>query len=169
MRRGLRGARIRRIALLRRSKGKAMQARFVGMLAAGLLCAPAVLAGAAKGWPLQIPGAESITVYQPQAESLKDSVLSSRTPFSGSQRPGEPVFAALWLSSRVSGDANVTLQPAKVTRLRFPGSDDAHEQALQDSIDRALAARGPQAISHAALQESLAAEEKARASVEEIK
>jgi hypothetical protein len=147
-----------------------MQVRSLGMLAVGLFCAPAVLADKAQGWPLQIPaGAESITVYQPQPESLKDSVLASRAAFSLKQGAGEPVFGALWLSSRVSGDTNLTLQPAKVTRIRFPGSDDAHEQALEDSIDRALAARGEQTFSRAALQESLAAEEKARASVEEIK
>jgi hypothetical protein len=147
-----------------------MPVRLLALFAA-LICAPAAMAE--EAWPLQIPaGADSITVYQPQPESLKDAVLSSRTAFSVKQGTGEPVFGALWLSSRTAGDpkaAQVAFGPAKVTRLRFPGSDDAHEKELQDAIDRALASRGPSTLSQASLKESLASEEKARASVDELK
>jgi hypothetical protein len=97
------------------------------------------------GWPrdIQIPQG-TITIYQPQAESLKGNVFSGRAATSYLKN-GEtaPVFGVLWFEARLNVDRdsrNGQLENVQITRVRFPTATPDQEQKYIDIVQPAVSA-----------------------------
>ncbi|MFC1689489.1 hypothetical protein ACFL0N_00395 [Pseudomonadota bacterium] len=88
-------------------------------------------------WPrdLDVPSG-TVTMYQPQVDTLEGDILSFRAALSFKDNKGsEPVFGAAWFESRVEIDReirNVHMVDLKVTDTRFPeGSEHVHGELAQ--------------------------------------
>jgi len=97
----------------------------------------------AEEWPREIVVPEGeIVLYQPQLESFQGNKLEGRAAVSVTRTgKAQPVFGAVWLSSRVLTDRDtrrVTLQSVKMTRAAFPGSDPAQEKKLGAILAREI-------------------------------
>ena len=95
----------------------------IAVLAA--LCVFTVAAHAVD-WPQEITAPEgTLLVYQPQPESLKGNQLTGRAALSIEIEGREPIFGAMWFTSRIDTDhdANtVVVRDIKVTKTGWPES-----------------------------------------------
>ncbi|MEM1142680.1 MAG: carbohydrate-binding family V/XII [Pseudomonadota bacterium] len=135
------------------------------------LCAIAVTAQAIT-WPQQIDGDEgSLTIYQPQPESLEGNRLTARAAISLELKGGgEPTFGAMWFESRLSTDkrqGTVEILEIDVTKVTWPDSKDAGEQRLMQAVQAAFPEQGL-SISLERLSASLETAEISRKSLEDL-
>jgi len=84
-------------------------------------------------WPKEINNAGGeLTIYQPQLESLKKNKVIFRAAVSVKLNgEKEPIFGAVWLTSRLSTDRETrmaTLEDIKVNRIKFP---DGYKDKLE--------------------------------------
>lgn len=109
-----------------------------------LFCAAARIAGAQDlGFPRQYDAAGgTLTMYQPQPESLKGNLLSGRAAvqvkLSGI---ADPVFGALWFTARIDTDEEtraVTARDIRVTKTRWPDMDPEQEARLNEVVHAAV-------------------------------
>ncbi|MFT5702153.1 MAG: hypothetical protein ACI8ZB_005064 [Desulforhopalus sp.] len=90
-----------------------------------------VLAEDIGGWPRDVKvDSGTITVYQPQVDSLKGDTLTGRAAVAfHAKAGGEPVFGATWFTGKVNIDRDertVTYRSLEMTEVRFPeGSEQA--------------------------------------------
>jgi hypothetical protein len=115
----------------------------VAAAAAALLFA----AGAARAetsFPQEIDStAGKIVVYQPQPEKLSGNTVTCRAAFSLLPKgKTEPVFGALWFTSRIETDQAkglVAFEDIDVTNVRWPDSTAGDEATLTRAIEAAAA------------------------------
>jgi hypothetical protein len=98
-----------------------------------------------KEWPREVKvSSGSITIYQPQVESLKGNILKGRTAIayhgSGSD---SPVFGAAWFTAQVNinrDNRTVRYQTLDITDTRFPKENkqlaDELKQAVQEGVKK---------------------------------
>jgi hypothetical protein len=91
-------------------------------------------------WPRKIKTDQgTIIIYQPQIESFKDDLLSSRAAISvQSTGMKEPVFGAMWFDSHVSTDRDtrtVTLLDMAVTAAKFPDIENDKVESLSRFLE----------------------------------
>ncbi len=124
------------------------------------------------GWPREIPMDKgSIVVYQPQAESLKENILTGRAAMALKLNgKTEPVFGAFWFKARVNTDTDArtaTLTDVNVTGIRW--ADATPEQ--QEALSKLVESRVPEAgwpMSMDRLSASLATAEREAKSAAEL-
>jgi len=94
----------------------------------------------ASDWPKQIShrGA-TIVIYQPQVDSFLSDELGSRAAVSvKTEKIEEPVFGAVWMTSRVTTDRDtrmVEILDTTIDRVRFPDAKPEREQQLADLLE----------------------------------
>jgi hypothetical protein len=95
-------------------------------------------------WPRTFvtQGGSSITIYQPQPESLDGNVLKHRAAVSVmSQGKKEPAFGAVWLESKVSIDRDrrtVQVVSTKVPRVRFADATPEQQKTFSDIVEKEI-------------------------------
>ena len=144
-----------------------------------VLAMAAALAAAAPAraddpsWPRQLDSPSgSIVIYQPQPEDLSGDVLTGRAAFS-LQKNGDadPTFGVLWFTEHVEIDrdsSTVTVRDLDVTKVRLP-SITAAEASRYEKIVEAEAVQWDLSESLEELQAGLAATERERASVTDLR
>lgn len=116
------------------------------------------------GWPRDIQASQgTITLYQPQPESLLGNILSGRAATSYLKN-GEtkPVFGVVWFHGRLSVDRdnrNAELTEVQLTRVRFPEATPDQEQKYIDIVQPVVTGWPSHPISMDRLMTSLAASE----------
>ncbi|MFI5371091.1 MAG: carbohydrate-binding family V/XII [Candidatus Eisenbacteria bacterium] len=120
-------------------------------------------------WPRQFDSSSgTIVIYQPQAEDLRDDLLSSRAAFSLQKSADtSPTFGVLWFDEQIVIDrdsSTVTARHFDVTKVRLPGITAADASRYEQIIE-AEAAQWDLSQSLEELQAGLAATERERASV----
>lgn len=93
-------------------------------------------------WPREIASeAGSILMYSPQVDSLSRDVLAGRAAVSLTREgSAEPVFGAVWFTSRVVTDRDadaVAFTDFHLLRVRVPGLEDDEEKAFVAAIEKA--------------------------------
>lgn len=85
-------------------------------------------------WPKEIEAKGGVvTLYQPQLESFKDDILEGRMAFSVKKADQEPLFGALWFTTRLEtniDERTVVFKEIDIIKVHFPGIDD------QEKIDK---------------------------------
>jgi len=96
-------------------------------------------------WPRVITTAKGvvITLYQPQPESLNQTILTTRTVVSVKKdKTTEPVFGVFWAESTLNTDLETrmaALEQIKVTQLKFPeGTKPEHLTALTAILEEEI-------------------------------
>lgn len=101
-----------------------------------ILCA--ALPALAQRWPYDIKTADgTITVYEPQPQSLNNNKLSAIAAISVTRGQQDPVFGAVWLDATVSTDRDtrmVSMQELQVQGMKFPGDSDETRLAQLKSL-----------------------------------
>jgi hypothetical protein len=96
------------------------------------------------GWPREVPTSKggTITVYEPQIESLKGDVVRLRAAVSYRGPDGkEPVFGVTWILGKLVTDRDartVTTAGPLVERTRFPEITPEREKRFADRVNPAL-------------------------------
>ena len=105
------------------------------LLTIALLLPPALLFAQQTdlGWPRDIPTpGGTLTIYQPQAETLQGNVLTGRAAASYLKTGGKaPVFGVYWFTAQLAVDRdnrNAELSDVQVTQARFPQATPDQEQ-----------------------------------------
>ncbi len=79
-------------------------------------------------WPKDIvKDKTTVTLYQPQLESLKGNILQGRTAVSITKEGKEPLFGAFWFKARLSTDRDertAVLENITITKVVFPEVND---------------------------------------------
>ena len=102
-----------------------------------VLSAGAAFAVDDAGWPREVPMKNgTVTVYQPQIESMKGDVVKMRAALSyqGNDKK-EPVFGVTWMMVKMKTDRDartVTFSEALVERTRFPNITPEKEKRFAD-------------------------------------
>jgi len=127
----------------------------------------------AREWPQEVAAEEgTIVVYQPQPESLKGNVLSSRAAVSLELKgKSDPLFGAMWFDARIDTDHDADtalVRDVKVTKVGWPESTDAEEVRFTQVIERAVPGAGFE-ISLDRLSASLETARVERRSLESLK
>lgn len=114
----------------------------------GLCIAPFLPSRAAAedgdmGWPRTFSDrGMTVTVYQPQPESLAGNVLKGRAAISIiSKGKKEPVFGAVWLESKVAIDRDsrtVQILSTKVPRARFADATPEQQESFRTLLETEL-------------------------------
>ena len=91
-------------------------------------------------WPRDITLKNgTVTLYQPQTDSMKGDHLYSRMAFSISlDQMKNPIFGAMWTDSKFSTDRTTgtcTIYNVKVMNIRFPGIDTVDKAKIQTFKD----------------------------------
>jgi hypothetical protein len=92
------------------------------------------------GWPRRIEAPQAtVTIYQPQLESLTENDLTARGAISvllnGEE---EPRFGAVWFGSAIDVDRDVRMvyiRDVKVTDVRFPEASQEHLDQLTELLE----------------------------------
>lgn len=109
------------------------------------LFAPGVYAEELKKWPREVAVASgSITVYQPQIESLKKNILKGRAAmaYNGAGKQS-PVFGVAWFTARVNIDraANtVHFENFTITDTRLPEDNKKIGEEFKNGVDAVIKA-----------------------------
>ena len=121
------------------------------ILTALLLVGASSLAASDDGWPrdIALEDGGTVTVYEPQVDSLDEQSVSFRAALAYREKPGAtPIFGAGWFESDVQVNRfSRTAHPIalRVTQTRFPVEEDvqprrshppAQEQGEPDRDDR---------------------------------
>lgn len=94
-------------------------------------------------WPrtFTVPEAE-IVMYQPQLETFDGNKLTARAAVSVKRKGAEePVFGAVWLSTRTATDRDerlVTLSDLDITDVKFPNADPERVKKLETILEAHL-------------------------------
>lgn len=120
-----------------------IQLRWLGLIA--LLCLP--LQVLAVEWPQEVTSnGATITVYQPQPESLSGNTLTGRSAMSVALKDqDEPIFGVFWFSAQIDTNRDagtVLVRNAKVTQVRWPDSNDAQQQRFTSLVEGAIPQAG---------------------------
>ncbi len=79
-------------------------------------------------WPKEIEkNGTKVVLYQPQLESLKNSILQGRMALSVEPEGEDVIFGALWFKARISADYDkrtAVLEKLDITKIHFPDFDD---------------------------------------------
>jgi hypothetical protein len=131
------------------------------------------LARAETSFPQEIDSAAGkIVVYQPQPEKLAGNTLTGRAAFSLLLKgKTEPVFGALWFTSRLETDQEAdlaTLNEIRVTKVRWPESAPGDEAALTKAVE-GVAAAATVSLTGERLSASLANAEREQKSLDGLK
>jgi hypothetical protein len=123
-------------------------------------------------WPAQFNTAEGqVTLFQPQLANFQNNQMTSRQAASVLLNgQTEPVFGVIWLRHDVQVDPaarTVTVLNVSVARSRFPVSDPALQQALNDAVSQFYSGRTV-VLSLDKLQATLAAMDKENAAAAEL-
>jgi hypothetical protein len=94
-------------------------------------------------WPREMEtGNGTVVIYQPQPESFEGNQLTARAAISVTpKKKNEPVFGAIWLTSRVETDREartVTILDAKVDNVRFPDATKEQTQKLSAFLEKEI-------------------------------
>jgi len=145
----------------------------VAILAFGLLVAASSSSAAPTDWPRETKTAKgTVIIYQPQVEDLKNDMLTGRAAFSIT-RTGktEPEFGVFWITAKILTDRDAgtaTIVGSKVTKVRMPGITPEEEKLVAAFIEGEVPKWGL-TLSMEQLMASVAAAEKERASVDNLK
>ena len=107
-----------------------------------------------EGWPRDIPASSgTITIYQPQIESLTGDIVKARSAVSFSANDGkEPTFGVTWISATVRtnrDDRTVTVSSPITERTRFPEMTPDQEKQFSVIVDSRVRARAEEgALGH---------------------
>jgi hypothetical protein len=149
-------------------------ASLIAVLAAvAALAAPTPARAEDPSWPRQLDSSSgSIVIYQPQPEDLSGDVLTARAAFSlQKSADADPTFGVLWFTERIEIDrdsSTVTARSLDVTKVRLPGITAA-EASSYEKIIETEAARWDVSGSLEELRAGLAATERERASVTDLR
>jgi hypothetical protein len=95
-------------------------------------------------WPREVPLADgTLTLYQPQAESMTGNLISGRS--AASYLPGgssEPTFGTLWFDARIDTDGEQgegEIRDIVVTRARWPEVTEEQERIVTERLTRQFA------------------------------
>jgi len=129
--------------------------------------------GRPLGWPREIAfGNGTLTLYQPQVETLAGNLLSARAAASYQGSDGsEPTFGTLWFSGRIDADQDAgtaEVRDITVTRARWPEVTPEEERRVTESLTRTLAGTVVP-VSMAALSASLASAQVEQESLEGLR
>lgn len=143
----------------------------IATLAASL--APASTVAEEERWPRQIPTQNgSITIYQPQFESMKGDSLRVRAAVSYQRKDAkEPVFGVTWLLVKVRTDRDArtaTLSAPLVERTRFPEITAEQEKKFAAAVNPKIA-QWPYAMSLDAFTGLLSAAEREQTAADDLK
>ena len=124
-------------------------------------------------FPKEITAPEgTITIYQPQPESLKGNVLTARAAMSLALKDRqEPIFGAFWFTSIIETDDEdgvVYYRDIKVSRVRWPESTEAGEARFTKIVNDA-AGKATLSGTVEGLSASLAGAEREQRSLAELK
>ena len=117
-----------------------MKRLFIPLLIVGLLSGQTLLAKDAY-WPRVIKFNQgSITLYQPQPESLDGNNLHGRAAVMVKQKKeGEPVFGAFWFDANMFTDRDermVTVESISISTIKFPEEIEAsREQEIRSILE----------------------------------
>jgi hypothetical protein len=94
-------------------------------------------------WPRQIEtNGWTVTLYQPQIDSLEGLTLESRAAVSVVGPEVEtPVFGAVWLTARLStdrGERLATVVDVTVPQVRFPDASEENTKKLAELLEREI-------------------------------
>ncbi|MCB2222072.1 MAG: PT domain-containing protein [Bacteroidetes bacterium] len=100
----------------------------------------AVKVHAQNEWPRKIENNNgTVTIYQPQLESLTNDILEARAAVSvKTNEIKSPLFGAMWFSCRISTDRDerlVTLIDIRVTASKFPDIDQENIDELNAFVE----------------------------------
>jgi hypothetical protein len=95
-------------------------------------------------WPRTLDfAAGTLTLYQPQPESLSGNSLSGRAAAAYRQGEGEePTFGTLWFEARIDADRGsdeATVRDIRVTRARWPEVTAEEERRVTEDLTRRFA------------------------------
>ena len=139
-----------------------MKRQFLLLVLTGTIISSAVWAKEAY-WPREIRTKQgTITLYQPQPESLKGNNLHGRAAVMVKQKKdSEPVFGAFWFDAHMFTDRDermVTLESITIGNIKFPGE---MEEARVEEIRSILESEIPNMSLEFQLDELLATIEEA--------
>jgi hypothetical protein len=125
------------------------------------------------GWPREFATKKgSVVVYQPQAETFKNGILTGRAAMAiKTTGKDEPVFGALWFKGRVNADKDsrtATLTDLDVTKVRWTGATAEQQENFSKLVEAQVPAAGIP-ISMDRLSASLAVAEREAKSAAELK
>ncbi|RLA40695.1 MAG: carbohydrate-binding family V/XII, partial [Gammaproteobacteria bacterium] len=104
-----------------------------------LLVSPASAEDAEQQWPRVLKGeTHTITMYQPQLDTWKDSAFESRAAVSVKEGEGAPVFGAVFISGRFEVDRDtrmVHFSDIKVPTVAFPEASEEDQQELKTYLE----------------------------------
>ncbi len=118
---------------------------FFFTLLLSLLVSSQVYSDELGNWPKEVSvSSGTVTIYQPQVESLTGNVLKGRTAVSYSPSEGNtPVFGAAWFTAKVNIDREertVYYETLEITDTRFPEENKQLEgefhRAVQEGIQK---------------------------------
>ena len=118
--------------------------RVFGVLLVLLLAfAPLANAEGSKRWPREMRVASgSVTIYQPQIESLEGNVLKGQAAIAYyAAKDATPVFGVAWFTSRVDIDRtenSVFFKQLTVTRTRLPDGKKDIEKEFKQAVDASM-------------------------------
>ncbi|MEJ2482996.1 MAG: carbohydrate-binding family V/XII [Gemmatimonadota bacterium] len=121
-------------------------------------------------WPKEVDFADgTLTLYQPQPETLSGNALTGRAAASYRASPGdEPTFGTLWFDARIDADQSgdmARVREIRVTRARWPEVTEEEERRVTESLTRTFA-EVVIPVSREALAASLATAQVERRSLE---
>ncbi len=108
------------------------------------LAAPPAAGADDPGWPREVPTSKggTITVYEPQVESLRGDVVRFRAAVSYQGPDGkDPVFGVTWILGKLVTDRDartVTTTGPLIERTRFPEITPEREKRFADRVNPAL-------------------------------
>lgn len=115
------------------------------VLVMALLCVTtSVFAVAAvDGWPRDVKvDSGTITVYEPQIDSLKGDTLTGRAAVAFAAKKGDdPVFGATWFTGKVNIDRNertVRYRSLEMTEVRFPKGNETVGDELTEVVKKSF-------------------------------
>jgi len=110
-----------------------------------LLFTPQLYSEELNNWPRDVKvSSGTITIYQPQAESLEGNILKGRTAIAYHASGGDsPVFGAAWFTSQVQIDresGTVHYETLEITDTRFPKENtqvgEEFNKAVQQGVKK---------------------------------
>ena len=117
-----------------------MKRKSLLLLFVSIILVQATWAGKAY-WPREIRTKEgSITLYQPQPESLNGNILHGRAAVMVKQKgESEPVFGAFWFDAQLFTDRDeriVTLESIAIQNIKFPGEmEEARVEEIRSILE----------------------------------
>lgn len=127
----------------------------------------------AVDWPQEIEATEGkVVVYQPQPEQLTGNALNGRAAMSLELKgKPDPIYGAFWFTARIDTDQDAgtaIVRNVKVTKVRWPDSDEQDEARFTEVVEKAVPASGFE-ISLEQLSASLATAEREQQSLAQLK